>query len=56
MELSDAEKKDFLQRIEELLGIDVITTEVRDDIYKTLIVACGRALFARRMEDDKSAK
>lgn len=52
MGLSDAEKKDFLQKIEELLGIDVITTEVRDDIYKTLIVACGRSLHAGHMGDD----
>ena len=56
MKLNEAEKKDFLQRIEELLDIDVITSQARDEIYRILIVACGRALRAEAIGDDDCAK
>lgn len=44
MALTEAEREDFLHRIAELIDIEVIDKEVRDHIYKTLIMACARKL------------
>ena len=44
MHLTDAEKEAFLQSVTELLSIDVITKDVRDEICRVMMVACVRAL------------
>ena len=44
MLLTEDEKADFLERMQSLLDIDVITKEVRDQIFGTCIMACARAL------------
>lgn len=44
MVLTGEEKAEFLSRVQSLLDTDVITKEVRDEIYKTLIIACVDAL------------
>lgn len=44
MVLTGEEKTEFLDRVRGLLDMDVITKEVRDAIYKTLIVACVHEL------------
>ena len=54
MVLTGEEKTEFLNRIHGLLDIDVITKEVRDTIYKTLIVACANALHDGKDGADES--
>lgn len=44
MALTEAEREEFLHRIAELIDIEVIDKEVRDHIYKALIMACSRKL------------
>ena len=48
MILTDAEKQDFLERMQSLLDIDVITKDVRDMIFSICLAACGNALNAER--------
>lgn len=44
MYLTEEEKQSFLEQIQNLLNIDVITKEVHDEILKILIAACARAM------------
>lgn len=50
MILNDEEKKDFMERIQGLLDIDVITSEVRREIYAVLMSACNNALCDMRKD------
>ena len=44
MDLTMAEKRDFLERMRELVLCGVIGREERDEIYKICIAACGNAM------------
>lgn len=50
MELTMAEKRDFLERITDLVKNDVLNREDRDSIYRICMAACGREL-AKMRED-----
>lgn len=47
-----AEKRDLIERITELVKIDVIKKEDRDDIYRVCLVACDREMARMREEQD----
>ena len=51
MELTMAEKRDFLKRIRELTLEDVIHKEDRNDIYRVCLAACDRELAKIKEED-----
>lgn len=44
MVLTAAEKLNLIERITELVNIDVLTREDRDTIYWVCLVACGREM------------
>ena len=44
MQLTMAEKRDFLERIRELVLCDVIQKEDRDAIFKICLKACNREM------------
>lgn len=44
MNLTSEEKEIFLSHVRNLTEMDVITKEVRDQIYRVLMVACNNAL------------
>ena len=44
MELTMAEKRDFLERITELVTEDILKREDRDRIYRVCFAACSREL------------
>jgi len=46
-----AEKRDLLERIRELVLIDVIRKEDRDAIFRVCMAACGRELA--KLKDEK---
>ena len=50
MALTDDEKEDFLERIRNLLDIDVIRKEERNEIFKICLAACGNAMAGVRQE------
>ncbi len=50
MELTMAEKREFLERIRELTMIDVIRRAERDEIYRILLAAADRELARLREE------
>ena len=43
-ELTMAEKRDFLERIREMVMQDVIQKDDRDDIFRVCMAACDREL------------
>ena len=49
MQLTMAEKREFIERITVLIKDDVLTREDRDAIYRICLVACSRELA--RMEE-----
>lgn len=50
MQLTIAEKRDFLERIRKLVMQDVIQKEERDEIYRVCMAACGRELAKLKEE------
>lgn len=50
MQMTMAEKRDFLERIRELTLNDVIQKEDRDDIYRVCMVACDREMAKLKEE------
>ena len=52
MLLTEDEKADFLERMQSLLDINVITREVRDYIYKACIMACSKALHDSASDEE----
>lgn len=50
MDLTMAEKRDFLERIRELTVNDVLKKEDRDDIYRVCMAACSRELAKQKEE------
>ncbi len=44
MELTMAEKRDLIERITELVKVDVLNKADRDDIYRVCLVACDREM------------
>lgn len=44
MDLTMAEKRDFIERITELVKGDVLKREDRDRIYRICLAACSREL------------
>ena len=50
MELTMAEKRDFIERITELVKNDVLNREDRDRIYRVCLAACGRELAKMKEE------
>ena len=50
MQMTMAEKRDFLERIRELTLHDVIQKEDRDDIYRVCMVACDREMAKLKEE------
>ena len=51
MQLTMAEKRDFLERIRTLVLQDVIQREERDDIFRICMSACYRELAKLKMEE-----
>ena len=51
MQLTMAEKRDFLERIRELVLCDVIGKEDRDAIFKICLTACSREMA--RIEEEE---
>ena len=51
MQLTTAEKRDFLERIRTLVMQDVIQKEDRDDIFRVCMTACDRELAKMRDEE-----
>ena len=50
MDLTTAEKRDLIERVTELVKIDVIKKKDRDDIFRVCMAACSRALAGMREE------
>ena len=50
MQMTMAEKRDFLERIRELTLHDVIQKEDCDDIYRVCMVACDREMAKLKEE------
>jgi len=50
LQMTMAEKRDFLERIRELTLNDVIQKEDRDDIYRVCMVACDREMAKLKEE------
>lgn len=50
MQMTMAEKRDFLERIRELTLSDVIQKEDRDDIYRVCLAACDREMAKMKEE------
>jgi len=53
LELTMAEKRDLLERIRELVLIDVIRKEDRDAIFRVCMAACGRELAKLKNEKEE---
>ncbi|MBO6270227.1 MAG: hypothetical protein J6N19_13945 [Clostridium sp.] len=51
MQLTMAEKRDFLDRIRILVLQDVIRKEERDEIFRICMSACDRELAKLKMEE-----
>lgn len=51
MQLTMAEKRDFLGRIRILVLQDVIQREDRDEIFRVCMAACDRELAKLKMEE-----
>ena len=51
MQLTIAEKRDFIERIRTLVMQDVIQKEDRDDIFRVCMTACDRELAKLRREE-----
>lgn len=51
MQLTMAEKRDFLERIRILVLQDVIRKEERDDIFRICMAACDRELAKLKKEE-----
>ena len=49
-ELTMAEKRDFLERIREMVMQDVIQKDDRDDIFRVCMAACDRELAKMKKE------
>ena len=50
MQLTMAEKREFIERITVLIKDDVLTREDRDAIYRICLVACSRELAKLKEE------
>lgn len=50
MQLTIAEKRDFIERIRTLVMQDVIQKEERDEIYRVCMAACDRELAKLKEE------
>ena len=50
MQLTIAEKRDFIERIRTLVMQDVIQKEERDEIYRVCMAACYRELAKLKEE------
>ena len=50
MELTMAEKRDFIEKITDLVKNDVLNREDRDSIYRVCLVACDRELAKMKEE------
>ena len=50
MQMTMAEKRDFLERIRELTLNDVLQREDRDDIFRVCLVACDREIAKMKEE------
>ena len=50
MELTMAEKRDFIEKITDLVKNDVLNREDRDSIYWVCLAACGRELAKMKEE------
>lgn len=50
MQMTMAEKRDFLEQIREMTLNDVIQKEDRDDIYRVCMVACDREMAKLKEE------
>lgn len=50
MDLTIAEKRGLIECITELVNINVLSREDRDDIFWICMRACGRELWKMRME------
>ena len=50
MQMTMAEKRDFLERIRELTLNDVLQREDRDDIFRVCLVACDREMAKMKEE------
>lgn len=50
MELTMAEKRDFIEKITDLVKNDVLNREDRDSIYRVCFAACGRELAKMKEE------
>lgn len=51
MKLTMAEKREFLERMRELVLNDILNREDRDEIYRVCLVACDREMA--RMKEEK---
>ena len=49
MKLTSSEKFDLVSRITELVNIDVLNREDRDNIFRVCLVACDREMAKVRM-------
>ena len=50
MELTMAEKRDFIEKITDLVKNDVLNREDRDSIYRVCLATCGRELAKMKEE------
>lgn len=50
MELTMAEKREFLERMRELTLNDILNREDRDEIYRVCLVACDREMASMKEE------
>ena len=49
-QLTKAEKRDLIERITELVRVDVLNRDDRNDIYRVCLVACDREIAKKRRE------
>ena len=51
MQMTMAEKREFLERMQELVKNNILRKEDRDAIYRICLAACGRELEELKRED-----
>ena len=54
MYLTMAEKREFLEKMRNLVLCDVIGKEERDEIFSVCLAACSRALAGAKTKEEES--